>query len=242
MTERARELERIAQQYHLSADVPDKFIEDICQEYCCDWLASLIQADDDVIEMGYGEGITTARLSGLARRYTVVEGADSLAKVIRQKHSEVKVVHRLFEDHQPEEPCDRLLALHVMEHVDDPVALGRHLYGWVKPGGELLVIVPNRDSLHRRLAVSMGLQAALDTLSSRDHLVGHQRVYDLPSLESDLRASGFEPFERRGFFLKTLPNGMMLDYSPALIQALNMLGSELPVTMTANLAVRARRV
>ena len=48
----------------------------------------------------------------------------------------------------------------------------------------------------RELA-ALGLQPALDTLSPRDHLVGHQRVYDLSSLESDLRASGFEPFERR---------------------------------------------
>ena len=33
---------------------------------------------------------------------------------------------------------------------------------------------------------------------------------------------------------------MMLDHSPALIRALNVLGDRVPVTMTANLAVRAR--
>lgn len=242
MTDRIQELERVAHEYHLNSEVPDKFIEDICQEYCCDWIARVIQPDDRVIELGYGEGITTARLSGLARSYTVVEGANSLVDVIRDKHPDVEVIHGLFEDHQPQEPCDLLLALHVLEHVDDPVTLGRHLHGWVRPGGELLVVVPNRDSLHRRLAVAMGLQSALDTLSPRDHLVGHQRVYDLDTLERELRNFGFEPFERRGFFLKTLPNGMMLEHSPELIMALNAVGSEVPVTMTANLAVRARRI
>jgi hypothetical protein len=86
----------------------------------------------------------------------------------------------------------------------------------------------------------MGLMPALDTLSKRDHLVGHQRVYDLNALEADLNAAGFEAFERRGLFLKTLPNSMMLNHKPELILALNLLSEELPVEMTANLAVRAR--
>ncbi len=234
------ELERIAAAYHLNDGVADKFIEDICQEHCCDWLRSLIAPTDRVIEMGYGEGITTARLCGAARQYTVVEGAASLVATLREQQPQVHAVHAMFEDHMPAEPCDKLLALHVLEHVDKPVALARRLQRWLKPDGELVVIVPNRDSLHRRLAVRMGLQPALDSLSDRDHLVGHQRVYSLPLLEQDLRAAGFEPIERRGFFLKTLPNSMMLGHTPELIRALNELGDELPVDMQANLAVRAR--
>lgn len=237
---RAMELERVAADYHLSQDIPDKFIEDICQEHCCRWLQTLIGPNDRVAELGYGEGITLARLWDKARAYTVVEGAPSLARLVREKHPSVESIEALFEDYRPREPFDKLLALHVMEHVDDPVALGRHLRSWLKPGGELVVVVPNKESLHRRLAVLMGLAPTLDTLSPRDLLVGHQRVYDLAGLEADLRAAGFEPFERRGFFLKTLPNGMMLSHSPELIQALNHLGDQLPAEMQANLAVRAR--
>jgi len=242
MNTTSEELERIAAAYHLNEGVPDKFIEDICQEHCCHWLKSLIAPTDRVIEMGYGEGITTARLSAAAARYTVVEGAASLVEPLRRQHPQVEAVHAMFEDYQPALLCDKLLALHVLEHVDDPVALARSLRQWLKPDGELVVIVPNRDSLHRRLAVRMGLQPALDTLSPRDHLVGHQRVYSLALLEADLREAGFEPVERQGFFLKTLPNGMMLQHSPELIWALNHLGDELPVEMQANLGVRARLV
>jgi trans-aconitate methyltransferase len=234
------ELDRIASAYHLNEQVPDKFIEDICQEHCCSWLQSLLQPTDSVIELGYGEGITTARLSRVAARYTVVEGAASLAAALRAKHPEVQTVQAMFEDHVPDQACDKLLALHVLEHVDDPVALARRLRRWLKPEGELVVVVPNRDSLHRRLAVDMGLQPALDTLSARDHLVGHQRVYSLHLLEQHLQEAGFELVERRGFFLKTLPNGMMLDHAPELIWALNRLGDQLPPQMQANLAVRAR--
>ena len=74
----------------------------------------------------------------------------------------------------------------------------------------------------------------------RDKVVGHQRVYDLAGLTADLQAGGFEVIESKGFFLKTLPNSMMLDYSDALIAGLNEVGEQLPAELLANLAVRVR--
>ncbi|QDQ26265.1 class I SAM-dependent methyltransferase [Chitinimonas arctica] len=242
MSERLQELDRIAVDYHLNHDVPDKFIENLCQEYCCDWLETLIGPNDSVLELGYGDGITLQRLADKPKQYTVVEGAAKLVQLIREKHPGVEAIHTLFEDYQPTEPYDKVLALHVLEHVDDPVALARRMHGWLKPGGELVIVVPNSESLHRQLAVLMGLQPTLDTLSPRDHVVGHQRVYDLPTLATHLRESGFEPISERGFFVKSLPNGMMLDYSPALIQAMNQLSDKLPAHLLANLAVVARKV
>ena len=112
--------------------------------------------------------------------------------------------------------------------------------GWMGPDSEMIIVVPNRESLHRRLAVLMGLQPELDTLSARDKVVGHQRVYDLAGLTADLQAGGFEVIESKGFFLKTLPNSMMLDYSDALIAGLNDVGEQLPAELLANLAVRVR--
>ena len=239
---RVQELERIATSYHLNDQIRDKFIEDICQLHCCDWLESLLGSNDSVIEMGYGEGITLSRLSKKVPRYTVIEGAPSLANTIRMKHPDVEVVESLFEDYRPREKFDKVLALHVLEHVDDAVALSRHLREWLKPEGDLVVVLPNKESLHRRLAVLMGLAPTLDTLSERDHLVGHQRVYDLVSLQKDLATAGFESVETKGFFLKVLPNSMMLTYSPELIKALNVLSEQFPAEMAANIAVRAKLV
>lgn len=236
------ELDRIAEDYHLNENVADKFIEDICQHYFCDWLSTLISDKHRIIELGYGEGITVDRLATRAGHYTLVEGSEQLVDLSRQRHPEIEVVHELFEDYVPPEPCDTVLALHVLEHVDDPVTLARHLRSWLKPSGEIVVVVPNRESLHRSLAVIMGVQPFLDSLSARDVLVGHQRVYDLDTLEHDVKAAGFVPFEVKGFFLKTLPNGMMLDYSPELILALNKVMSGIPVRMAANLALRANPI
>lgn len=233
------DLERIAQDYHLNDEVPDKFIENACQEHCCDWLASLLHADDRVLELGYGDGVTLSRLSPITRSYTVVEGAASLVSRVRDKFPEVRAIHALFESYEAGQPFQKVLALHVLEHVDDPVGLLRHMRRWIAEDGELVIVVPNRDSIHRRLAVLMGLQPERDSLSPRDHVVGHQRVYGLALLREHLEAAGYRVVEEKGFFLKALPNSMMLDYSPALIDALNRLSGELPAELLANLAVRA---
>ena len=96
MKARTDELERIAHTYHLNDDVPDKFIEDACQEHCCDWLATLVSPRDVVVELGVGEGVTLARLAALPRRYGGVEGAPSLAARVRQEYPAVEVVEALF--------------------------------------------------------------------------------------------------------------------------------------------------
>ena len=87
----------------------------------------------------------------------------------------------------------------------------------------------------------MGLQPALDTLGARDRLVGHQRVYSHATLAKDLRAGGFKVTEATGFFLKPLPNSMMLGYSPELLAAMNQISPQLPMELLANIGVVAAR-
>jgi hypothetical protein len=110
---------------------------------------------------------------------------------------------------------------------------------WLSPSGKILILVPNRKSLHRIFAKGMGLIDALDTLSPRDQQVGHQRVYDFESLESDLIKSGFRVESKKGFFLKPLPNSMMTSFDPKLIMEFNKASSILPDDFLANICVVA---
>jgi hypothetical protein len=100
--------------------------------------------------------------------------------------------------------------------------------------------VPNKESIHRQLAVIMGLQSALDSLGARDHLVGHQRVYSLDTLGADVKAAGLKVDQEEGFFLKLLPNSMMLDYSIDLLEALNKISFQLPDKLLANIGIIAK--
>ncbi len=233
------ELDKTAQEYHQQDILEDKHIEGACQEYSFDWVFGHIDSSDKVLEMGYGDGLFSKALQDRKINFSLLEGAASLVQSAKSLYPQISVYHELFEEFAPSEKFDLILATHVLEHVDDPVALLQRMKSWIQPNGRILIIVPNQESIHRRLAVIMGLQPQLDTLGKRDLLVGHQRVYSLQTLEEDLTQAGFQVMDRTGFFLKTLPNSMMKEYSPELIQALNVISSELPPQWLANIGVLA---
>ena len=234
---KVEELNAIAKDYHLNDNIVDKFIEDACQEYCCDWLETLIGKNQNVLELGYGEGHTCNRLSKKTKTYSVIEGSSDLVAEVKSKFPDLHVIGELFEDYLPKNPYDLILALHVFEHLDDPVALAKHMKSCLSKDGEMVVVVPNKESLHRRLAKAMGLIEDLGELSPRDKLVGHKKVYCLKELEQDFIEAGYEVVTKKGFFIKLLPNSMILDYSPELILGLNTCGSDLAPELLANIAI-----
>ena len=233
------QLETIAKSYHLGVAIPDKFIEDISQHFFCDWVKSIYSSKLKTCEMGFGDGITAKLLHNYFANYSVVEGSLTLAKEAKRRIPGLKIDCNLFEEFKTKQKFDLVLALHVLEHVDSPASILKTIRNWLAPGGMVLILVPNRNSLHRIFAKGMGLIHSLDELSPRDHEVGHQRVYDFDSLEDDLIKSGFEVRRKKGFFLKVLPNSMMTSFDPRLILEFNKSSSFLPDQYLANICVEA---
>jgi 2-polyprenyl-3-methyl-5-hydroxy-6-metoxy-1,4-benzoquinol methylase len=241
MTVTKEELNKIAEGYHSNDLLRDKFIEDACQFYSYHWVFEQLKNGQSVLEMGYGEGNFTEELVKRGFNPTVLDGSDLLLKKAKGLFGDkIKTAHSLFEEYVPADTFDYVLATHVLEHVDDPVALLKEMKKWINPRGKIIIIVPNRESIHRQLAVIMGLQPELDTLGERDKLVGHQRVYSLGSLQNDVADAGLKITETAGFFLKTLPNSMMLGYSKELIMALNKISPAMPKELMANIGLVAQ--
>ena len=233
-------LDKIAHNYHTSSH-EDKFIEDECQLYTLEWIDKYIQDDLSVLELGYGEGVLTNYLSGLNINLDVVEGSKVLFKKGKSAHANVVFHHSFFEDFFPNKKYDLIVCTHVLEHVDNPSVILDNIYNWLTENGTALIIVPNSESIHRQLAVIMNLQKNNSDLSKRDHLVGHKRVYDYKQLDNDINNSSLIVVERKGFFLKTLPNSMMLNFNQDLIKALNTISSRLPFNLLANLAFAVKK-
>ena len=236
------ELERIAENYHEATDCEDKFIEDIAQHYFCSWVKENISNNQRVCEMGYGEGITAHVLNEYFNDYLVIEGAASLVEKAHRNNPDLAVKETLFEDFVSDEKYDLVLALHVLEHVDQPLDILQLMKNWIKPDGEIIILVPNKNSIHRLLAKEMGLITNLDDLSPRDHLVGHQRVYDLETLKADVEKADFKVTKEFGFFVKPLPNSMMLDFDHDLLKAMNTISDVLPAQFMANICLTIRPV
>lgn len=217
---------------------------DICSLDLLLEMAQLVKCPEPILEMGYGTGLM---LHELIRRHglriDLVEGSSALCEQARRLYGStgMEVFHSYFETFTCEKKYDNILAMHVLEHVDDPVRVLRQMTLALNPGGRVIVLVPNAHSLHRRLAVHMKLQDSLHTLSPRDHLVGHQRVFDPSGLHDCAVDAGLAVERDFGFGLKTLPYSMMEGWSDELIRACVQVSPEVPSALLGNIGLIARK-
>jgi 2-polyprenyl-3-methyl-5-hydroxy-6-metoxy-1,4-benzoquinol methylase len=234
-------LNQIASQYHLSSEVADKEFDQEFHRRCSGWVNSWLQPGSRVLEMGFGEGNLTRQLLAAGMSVDIIEGAELLVENARETYGNlVRVHHALFAEFQPDCEYDVVLATNILEHVSDPSATLMCIRSWCSFKTRVVVTVPNASSIHRRLAVLMGIQPALNSLSPRDHLVGHMRVYDFLQIKREVSDAGFEVIDQRGFLLKVLPNSMMKNMSAELVQAMYAIADQINIEYLADIGLVLR--
>lgn len=183
-----------------------------------------------ILELGCANGVMTR---WLAEDFPILHVVDASARYIDEVSASVRsdvVFHRsLFQEFVCPRRFDDIVMARALEHLDDPVALLRAMQSWLEPGGRLHVVVPNAQSLHRRIGCHMGLLSRPDELGQRDLRFGHRRVYDTDLLRYHLRLSGWQVERILGVFLKPLSNAQMETFSPELIEGLYLVGQEFPL-------------
>ncbi len=107
-----------------------------------EWIAERC-AGLDVVDMACGEGYGT---DVLARRATRVTGVDANPEAheharLRYTRPGVSFVRDLVESYS--EPCDAVVFLQTIEHVQEPKAVLDHFKGMLRPGGTAYVSTPN---------------------------------------------------------------------------------------------------
>lgn len=231
-------LNLIASQYHLNENITDKQFDFKFHNLCFQWVNSLLKPGSVVLEMGYGEGNVTRQLLAAGMCVDIVEGSELLASNARELYGDaVKVHHSLFSEFNPQSNYDLILATNILEHVADPKETLKSIFRWCSNQTKVVVTVPNSESIHRRLAVLMNIQPKLDTLSERDHLVGHMRVYNLDKLTFDVEEAGFEIIGEKGFLLKVLPNSLLKTLPNELIDAFYKISDQIDIRFLADIGL-----
>ena len=183
---------------------------------------------DSCLELGPADGQMTKFLVNDFKKLTIVEGSMHLLNEIPDHDNLIKV-HSLFEDFKPNELFDTIILEHILEHVEDPIALMQRVKKWLAPDGRIFLGVPNGNSIHRLAAVKMGLLKEPCELNSRDISVGHRRVYTHETFKKDVIASGLEIQEIGGVFFKPLSNGQIQNnWDEKMIQGFFELGKDFP--------------
>jgi 2-polyprenyl-3-methyl-5-hydroxy-6-metoxy-1,4-benzoquinol methylase len=188
--------------------------------------------------MGYGEGNVTKQLLSAGMEVDIIEGAELLVLKAQENYGNtVRVHHTMFSEFQPDCEYDAILATNILEHVTDPSEILLCLHKWCSQNTKVIVTVPNAESIHRQLAVLMGIQPSIYSLSPRDHLVGHMRVYDFEKLKQEVSDAGFDIVSQKGFLLKVLPNSMMKNFSNDLIKSLYDIADQIDIRLLADIGV-----
>jgi 2-polyprenyl-3-methyl-5-hydroxy-6-metoxy-1,4-benzoquinol methylase len=164
---------------------------------------------ESILEMGPAEGIMTEHLSRLGKRLVLVEGAESFCQDLKQRFPQAEVVNSLFENFETDERFDNILLGHVLEHVEDPVAILRSVKDLLAEGGRLISAVPNARSIHRQAAVDMGLLAFEEAMNDLDRHHGHRRVFNPETFRKVFLEAGLVINVFGGYWLKPVSNSQI---------------------------------
>lgn len=224
-------MQLLAPDAYAALQLHDQWIERAMQERECEWLIEHTDGCKYVLDLGYGDGMTCKALAGHGRFVTMVDGSiDFFAEA--SYIPRVQAVHSMFEDYEPVGKFDCVIASFILEHIADPVGLLTRARKWAD---KLIVVVGNANSYHRQIAVRMGLQPHLDSLSARDITVGHRIVYSRHMIYDHLLQADWTPVSERGLGLKVLPNAMLSKLDPAIVKT--MMQMEVDPEVAANLVI-----
>lgn len=197
-----------------------------------------------ILELGCGDGLITPELAKHFDDITAVDGSQTRIERAKERLESVKdkgkvtFILSLFENFKPDAHFDTIVLSAVLEHVDDPITLLKDCRKWLEKDGYVIIVVPNAESIHRRLGKIMGIISDLHELADQDALVGHKRYYDTKLLKEDVTKSGLQIESIHGILLKPLPNSQMEKMDPGVIDAFYELGRELPSEHCAEICMR----
>ena len=215
---KAEELDEIAAGYDPSN--PHQFFDYWFKRFEAEAVQPWI-VGENVLELGGATGESASLLQQECKKYVVVEGSPFNCEVIRRRLPSVEVIEAFWEDYVPQEQFTDIILFETLEHYSDPISLLERCKGWLTDNGRVHISVPNGNSLHRQVAVKMGLQSDPLELNDNDVSQGHLRNYSSISLKADIEAAGLRVVHERGLYLKLVPNSMMLSWNEKLLRGIN---------------------
>lgn len=177
-------------------------------------IAERVAIGDMVLELGCATGLMSASIAAAGGLVTGVDHAEGyLARARARDLPGARFVRTGLEDEAWEEQTGtgfaHVIACNLLHEMDDPVALLARARRVLAPGGLVHVSLQNPLSIHRLVAVEMGLIADAAEISENGRRYATRGVWDAPALMAMGEEAGLVTDAREGVMLKPLPNAMM---------------------------------
>lgn len=206
-----------------------------------------------VLEVGCGLDPLAPYASGFDA-WTIVEPAERFADNAERLTSDdgrVRVIAQTIEAAAASGALGRgdfdvILLSSLLHEVPSPDAVLRGVHALCEAQTLVHCNVPNATSLHRQLAVAMGLVPHVSTPSPQQVRLQQGRIFDLASLEALLAQCGFGVIERGGYLLKPFTHAQMQGLVDGgtidrqILEGLHALGKKFP-ELASEIFVNARR-
>jgi len=162
-------------------------------------LARVAPPPGRLLDAGAGRGRFVAAARAAGYDATGIEPSPARAAAARELRGAEVAAVGIEDAAVAPASLDAVSLWHVLEHVTDPGAALARVAGWLRPGGALVVGVPNLDSWQAQLGA--GRWFHLDLPRHRTH-------FTPAGLDTLLRAHGLEPVHTRHVLLEHNPFGM----------------------------------
>jgi trans-aconitate methyltransferase len=206
-------------------------------------IAPLVRPGDRVLELGCATGQMTEVLADRGARVTAVDRSPDYLERARAKGIDADWVQAELDEWSPVGPYHHVVATNVLHEVVDPAEVLARVARVLAPGGMVHVTLQNPGSLHRQLALAMGLVADLREVSERGRRYGTRGLWTALEFMALARQASLTCLLRRGLMLKPLPNMAMAELPEAILEAMATVGVDLPDICAMNyfLLVAGRR-
>lgn len=160
------------------------------------------------LELGSFKGDFTRKFLPYFNDITCVEASNEAIAIAQNEFGDkVKYINSLFEAVTLPTKYDNIVLTHVLEHIDDPVAVLKRINDeWLTDAGRFFLVCPNANAPSRQIAVKMGLISNNSAVTQAEKEHGHHITYTLDTLERDAKTAGLNVVFRSGIFFKALAN------------------------------------
>jgi SAM-dependent methyltransferase len=208
-------------------------------------IAERVAPGDRVLELGCATGLMTAHLADLGARVTGVDRSGAYLDRARARAGDRATFIRAalaepgWED-LAGDGFDHILLCNLVHELPDPVDVLTRAAGLLGPAGLVHLSLQNPDSIHRLVAVEMGLIEDVREVSERGDRFGTLGLWDMDDLARLARGAGLAVVGWEGVMLKPLPNGMMAELPPEVLDGFERAARHLPAHCAMNLLVLSR--